>query len=983
MKKILQLFCLLTLCLVFNQNVFSQTLTVTAPANGATGVSLLPTLTVLSTSTGNSASSVEQIRIQIATNANFTTGVQTSYNFGKSTNSAISYSWTPAQLLPNTIYYVRGLSSKYGNSAAISFTTGAFLTVTAPANGATGVSLLPTLTVLSTSTGNSASSVEQIRIQIATNANFTTGVQTSYNFGKSTNSAISYSWTPTTLLANTIYYVRGLSSKYGNSAAISFTTGAFLTVTAPANGATGVSLLPTLTVLSTSTGNSASSVEQIRIQIATNANFTTGVQTSYNFGKSTNSAISYSWTPAQLLPNTIYYVRGLSSKYGNSAAISFTTGAFLTVTAPANGATGVSLLPTLTVLSTSTGNSASSVERIRIQIATNANFTTGVQTSYNFGKSTNSAISYSWTPAQLLPNTIYYVRGLSSKYGNSAAISFRTEGLSYLSLVDGVDATTNNQYANKYITPLTASLVSFANVYDWQFDEDGDFITTPPAYSTTTTGNILNLQADVSGLRSGVSYYVRIRPRRTGSSPIVGSWSGDDLSSNFIYRFYNALHPLALFSIDDPDVTATLNTTKGSMKLVSRHVENATDVVFQIDDDPNFASPFALPFLRNGVLRYWLNTTHPGVSGNVFKANSSYYSIGGKNNPVGTLTHRLVEFLYGYASGTYYVRVRAANANQLGYWSTVIPVTVTLPPRTNVLTNIANNATQVGTLLYFPTVSDDPNYVETSFDLQISRDNFATLDYDTTNIPHRAILPTGIFVSKDKPKIINLLFNTTYRVRVRSYINNSYPNDPAAWRYITFTTQTAPIVNFTQFPASPWTSRSLTIYATTQPGINQYNWEIEKTNAPISTSSKTSTVNYTNFYTYLKAGGEYRIRVRGNATAQGLTGVWSNWVTFSVSASAARIASADDIQGAETDLFSQPVLSPNPFSERTNLNVQSGKNNVFIRITDMRGRVLEELHSTSNEVIELGHRWQKGMYIIQVIDVESNKLIKTIKAVKQ
>jgi hypothetical protein len=784
-----------------------------------------------------------------------------------------------------------------------------------------------------------------------------------------------------------------------------------LAITSPSQGQTDVDPRPTIVATTSSTGNaSPNPAETIYFEVSRTSDFNTSqaspdYQRSVLYLKNYDGTFNFNYRPsASLRSNTVYYTRAVSSKYGPSATVSFTTSTLLSIISPTSGQIGVDPRPTIVATTSSTGNaSPNPAETIYFEVSRTPDFNTSqaspdYQRSGLYLKNYDGTFNFNYRPsASLRFNTVYYTRAVSSKYGPSATVSFTIIGVdvSYLSLVDGVDATNNDQYANKYITPLTASADPEANLYDWQFDVDGDFVTTAPFYSVTTTGNVLNLQANLPGFESGQAYYVRVRGRRTANPVIVGPWSGDNLSSNRIYRFYNALHPVTLYSTDDPNEAPILSVNRGSMKLAAPNVGNATQIVFQVDDDPNFGSPFALPPVNepNGG-RPWLNTTHPGVDGNVFKSNRDYYSIGGYNSQTGTLAYRVLEYLYGYSSGTYYIRTRAANPNQTGYWSTVQTITVSLPPRsnkfmadvgTNILSIIPNNSTERPASIYRPGISDDSNYIETSFDFEISVDNFATVidSLSFYNKWHRGILSSEI-TNDDKSKLtIPLLFNTTYQVRVRSYINNSYPNEPSAWSTTTFTTQVVPIVKFTSLPASPWVSKGLNVYASTQPGIDQYEWQVEKTNTPTGSFSKTTPLWYTSFKEYLLAGGQYRVRVRGNATKQGLTGAWTNWATFSVSASAARIAIADEVQGAETDLFSQAVLSPNPFAERTNLKVDSDQNNVFIRVTDLRGRVLEEIHSTNNKSIELGNRWEKGMYIIQVIDVDSNKLLKTIKAVKQ
>jgi hypothetical protein len=114
--------------------------------------------------------------------------------------------------------------------------------------------------------------------------------------------------------------------------------------------------------------------------------------------------------------------------------------------------------------------------------------------------------------------------------------------------------------------------------------------------------------------------------------------------------------------------------------------------------------------------------------------------------------------------------------------------------------------------------------------------------------------------------------------------------------------------------------------------------------------------------------------------------VATDWytITFTTKASPTGRNSYEDtaeIQGAHT--HSQISTAPNPFAESTSLTIAPGSEKVVIRVTDMRGRVLEELTATGGETLSLGKQWQKGMYIIQIIDANGEQSLKTIKLLKQ
>jgi hypothetical protein len=364
--------------------------------------------------------------------------------------------------------------------------------------------------------------------------------------------------------------------------------------------------------------------------------------------------------------------------------------------------------------------------------------------------------------------------------------------------------------------------------------------------------------------------------------------NGTELNNGPIRSFYNALHPITL--------SAPASVNRGSARLWTAPVGNEEFALFQIDDDPNFNTPHINPNnLGYGGNNGGGNSTYSFVSGNVFRSNSDWYwntaTQSGCFEPrCGTLSSRTYSYVAGLLPGTYYVRVRAVNLTrgQTGYWSTVGSFTVSLPP-------IQPPVVAIGPVVANPplTYSNiDPRYVAfsvnydrnnvfaTGFDFQISKDNFMTNVMNVENDLRVHFEVTG------------LEYNTTYKVRARTYIKDNLNQNVVAtdWYTITFTTKASPT------------------------GRNSY-----------------------------------------EDTAE--------------------------IQGAHT--HSQISTAPNPFAESTSLTIAPGSEKVVIRVTDMRGRVLEELTATGGETLSLGKQWQKGMYIIQIIDANGEQSLKTIKLLKQ
>ncbi|MBD0255408.1 MAG: T9SS type A sorting domain-containing protein [Cytophagales bacterium] len=851
------------------------------------------------------------------------------------------------------------------------------VSITAPANGATNVSALPTIAATTTSTTNL---YETLYFEVSTDPGFNPALAAPNYFRsglyiKNAVGPATFTYRPpSVLLFSTTYYVRAFSSRYGFSPVVSFVTQANPTaITAPANGSTNVFVAPTIVATSTSTGNASPNVaETIFFEVSASPAFTPQAAPSYFrsglYYKNFDGPVNFQYRPGQLAFNTTYYTRAYSSKFGYSSVVSFTTRGLQPprITYPTQGLTNVSQTPIIQAFTNSIENaSPAPVERIYIEVSKNINFSTsqGFPNYQRFGdfvRNTDTPETYTFdVPANraLELGQTYYTRAVSNKNGSSPVVSFVVVGTptidtTFLTSADGRLVTNGAVvYANRYSYPLTARTANLANAYDWELDPDGDFVTSPAPFRATTATPSLVLQADAVDpttnyrLVSGQVYYVRVRGRRTTGTPLTGPWSGNRVGDRFIYRYFNALHPATLSSLYPNGVSFTEDD--GNIRLFTQNIGNAGAYIFQVDDDPNFGSPYAVPAI-NPVYGS-RNATYPGVVGNVFYATNIL-----SGQPV-------FEYLGGLTNGRYYVRARALNANQSGYWHTVRDFVVAIPHEPISAINMANNTTEVPTN-FAVQVLDDPDYLERSFDLQISADNFATTLVNLSNTYHRGNLPTGFF------GVPGLQFNTTYQARVRSYVYN-YPTNPTPWTVITFKTQVAPRITISAVPPSPWPTTGPHVYATNLPGVNQFDWQIEKTNAPVSSSSKTTGVSYVNFYGYIQAGGQYRIRVRGNATAQGITGVWSNWATFSVAATASpRVAAAQSGGDNAAGTGAATQVYPNPFAGTTRLYPGAAAARGTLVVSDVTGKIIEQRPLDGAESVELGASWRGGVYLIKVID---------------
>lgn len=412
--------------------------TLSAPADGATGISETPTFSW--TASANAIS----YTLEVATDAAFTSVV------GSQSGILFTFAPSPVTLATNTLYFWRataanGAGSTQASGAPDSFTTAAgaplpgSFTLSGPPDGATGVSRMPTFSW--TSSVNAVS----YTLEIATDAAFTAVI------GTRTGIVTTSTSTPVTLNASTPYFwrvtaVNGAGSTPAAGSPFSFTTTglsfpASFTLLSPSDGSTGVPLVPTFS------WNPSSIVISYTLEIAGDAGFTVMIAT--RAGIVTTSALS----PVILSENTIYHwrvkaVNGAGHTVATGAPRSFTTalagalpGAF-TQTTPPNGATGIARAPTFT------WTSSSSALNYGLEIASDAGFATIV------GRVTGGPGTSLTSPIVLASATTYYWRVFSATVGSvrpatGAPFSFTTVGSSPGSpdpalgsdgiVIDGVD----------------------------------------------------------------------------------------------------------------------------------------------------------------------------------------------------------------------------------------------------------------------------------------------------------------------------------------------------------------------------------------------------------------------------------------------------------------------------------------------------------------------------------------------------------------
>lgn len=621
-----------------------------------------------------------------------------------------------------------------------------------------------------------------------------------------------------------------------------------------------------------------------------------------------------------------------------------------TVTSPTNGATNVNPNSyTIAVFSNSTGNSPSSPETINIEISNQSDFAGSFYWSSNdYTREDDTPATYSEPGPTLTVSTTYYIRGTSDANGPGATSSFTTAGApvtgnNRLLSVNGVAPNTTAQTTNVFPNArrLTLDLnqtIPNATQYVIQFDTTSSAFTNV-VDSVIITGTSTRIQVDLGGIRgaklSGSTVYVRTHGRNSSSYGPFGN----------IRKFGWPMQPCKLES-----PTGTIN--RYSFKLWTNAVGRASRYYFQVSTSPTFSSPYTM----TGSLAS-KNETVSGITGNVFRNN---YSVGDAG--------RAFDYLGQLTNNTYYVRVRAWNSQQNGYWADTLTVSP-LPILTSGFTNLTNGQTNVPVSYTFQ-FRDDPNYTETSWQMQIATDaGFSSIISDQTGITNRR----GYYP--------NLNYNTTYYARVRSFVSAS----PSSWVTASFTTQALPAISVTSPAASQiWPNTYVWAYCTWEGSVTQYDWQINKTNSPTSSFSGTSTYYGRNFPTYLVKGGNYQIRVRGTNSGQGITGNWSSWVSFSVAA-ASPIPAAQGPQKADivaarigSEGPVEPIAYPNPFTDRILLELPS--QTVAFHVTDLSGRLVHT-GTLPIGVQEIGAGWPKGVYMVTVQTADQG--IKRLRVVKQ
>ena len=440
-----------------------------------------------------------------------------------------------------------------------------------PVNGATDVSLTPTLGSSAFSDPDTGDTQAASQWQITT----TSGSYTSPVFDSDVDTSnLTTNTIPSGRLSvSTIYYwhVRHQDS-YGNwsdySTETSFTTTsnqvpATPSNTAPASGATGVSGTPTLKGSAFFDHDAGDTHAASQWQItATSGSYTSPV---FDSGVDTTNMTEIAVPSGKLSYNMPYYWHvKYQDSYGNWSAYSeetsFTTTAMQVPATPSNaspasGATGISLTPTLKGSAFSDPDAGDTHAASQWQItATSGSYTSPV---FDSGVDTANKTEIAVPSGKLSYNTAYYwhVRYQDS-YGNWSAYSAQT---SFATVASGAPAKPSNVLPAKGATDISlkttlrSSAFSDPDSGDTHAASQWQITTSAGDYSSTVfdsgrdVSNLIQLSVPSGVLNASTTYYWRVRHQdnhdnwsdySTETSFTTGSDVNGSTTSNRSFLFY-------------------------------------------------------------------------------------------------------------------------------------------------------------------------------------------------------------------------------------------------------------------------------------------------------------------------------------------------------------------------------------------------------------------------------------------------------------
>jgi hypothetical protein len=552
--------------------------------------------------------------------------------------------------------------------------------LTSPADGSTGVSLTATLD------WEDATGADSYDLEVADNASFTDPVISATGI-----TASGYSISSGVLNNNTQYFWRVRSVNAGGSSAFSsefdFTTIVAAptapVLTSPADGSTGVSLTATLD------WEDSKGADSYDLEVADNAGFINPVISATGI-----TASGYTISSGTLSNNTQYFWRVRSVNAGGSSsysgAFSFTTivaaPGVPVLTSPADGATGQPLALTLE------WEDVSGADSYRVQVSTDAGFSTTV-----IDEAGLTASAHTISSGILSNSTQYFWRVNATNAGGTSAFS---SAFDFTTIVGAPSVPALVSPANGATgVPLTPTL-------DWDDAVNADAYQVQVAIDSTFNMLIVDESGLTSSsydipsglLNNGSTLYWRVRAsNKAGTS---------NFSSAFSFTTIQAAPSV-------PVLTSPINGATGqplSLDLDWDDAANAETYQVQVDTDSLFTSPVIdVSDITSSVF-----TINPGILENLT---------------------------------TYYWRVSAQNkAGNSGYSEPFSFTTIVSEPGVPVLVSPSNGATAQPL-----TVALDWSDVSTAkgYQLQVSLDtSFATTVIDESNITiSQYSVPSGTLIN--------------------------------------------------------------------------------------------------------------------------------------------------------------------------------------------------------------------------------------------
>jgi hypothetical protein len=473
-----------------------------APANGAAGVSITPTLT-WTASTG--AAGYEYCYDTTNDNACSTwTSTGTSTSAGPSLSAGTTYYWQVRANNGGGTTYANGSPTAYWSFSTLANPPAAF-NKSIPANGATGVATNQAL--------NWAASTGATSYEYCIDTTNDTACTTWVNTGTATTASptlangTNYYWHVRATNAGGTTYSNGSASAFWSFTTIISAPGAF-NKSAPVNTATGI---PINQALSWGTSSGAASYEYCIDTTNDNACTTwTSTGTSTSASPTLINGTTYYWQVRAINAGGTTYANGSATAFWSFTTIISAPGAF-NKSAPANTATGV---PTNQALSWGTSSGATSYEYCIDTTNDNACTTwTSTGTSTSAGPSLSDGTTYYWQVRASNAGGTTYANGSAATYWVFTTIAAPPGAFN--------KSAPANAAVGVSITPtLSWGVSTGATSYEYCYDTTNDNACT----TWTSTGTSTSASPSLS---ASTTYYWQVRANNSGGTIYANGSAAD------------------------------------------------------------------------------------------------------------------------------------------------------------------------------------------------------------------------------------------------------------------------------------------------------------------------------------------------------------------------------------------------------------------------------------------------------------------------